>query len=157
MGAGWRQITAGLILTALSLTAGCEYVAGPSLLVSTEGDAGQLNGVSLLPVPVRREYNLKNDAIAKTEDHLMVYAVHTSETIRKIALEQTEVFLEDDRITSEPYTFKSSGEKMVTVRYGVQEARYAIIVRSDESGGGSSQGGSSSAPGTSIGIDLIWR
>ncbi|MDR0760159.1 MAG: hypothetical protein LBF74_08620 [Treponema sp.] len=155
MGAWRKKITAGFMLAALSLLPGCEQIAGPSLFVNTEDGAVHLDGASLLPVPVRREYNLKNDAIAKTEDHLSVFVVHTSGDIRKIALDQTEVFLEENRITDAPYTFTSSGEKTVTVRYGDQEARYAVIVRSDDVGGSSSQE-SASGDGTSIGWELIW-
>ncbi|MDR2247179.1 MAG: hypothetical protein LBE17_11020 [Treponema sp.] len=155
MGAGRRKIAAGFILAALSLLGGCEHIAGPSLFVTTGDGAVLLDGASLLPVPVRREYNLKNDAIAKTEDHLAVFVVHAGGNIRKIALEQTEVFLEQDRITAAPHTFTSSGEKTVTVRYGDREARYAVIVRSDDAGGGASQG-TASGDGTSIGWELIW-
>jgi hypothetical protein len=157
MGGCWKKITVGIILAALSLLPGCEQIASPSLFANTVGDTVFLNGASLLPVPVRREYNLKNDAIAKTEDHLTVFVVHTSGNIRKIALDQTEVFLGKDRITGAPYTFTSSGEKTVTVRYGDQEARYAIIVRSEDVGssGGPSEG-SSSSKGTSIGMEFIW-
>jgi hypothetical protein len=157
MGACWKKITTGIILAALSLLSGCGQIAGPSLFVNTAGDALFLNGASLLPVPVRREYNLKDDAIAKTEDHLTVFVVHTTGNIRKIALDQTEVFLGEDQITGAPYAFTSAGEKTVTVRYGDQEARYAIIVRSEDVGSsGGSSGGSSSGKGTSIGMELTW-
>jgi hypothetical protein len=111
--------------------------------------------VSLQVFPVRREYALKGDAIAKTEMHLRVFAVYANGNTRQTPLQNTDVILEDPDesvlLEEKPHPFASAGEKLVTVNYGARSALYSIMVRSEDVPG---VPGSSSGGGISIIIDL---
>jgi hypothetical protein len=113
--------------------------------------------VSLQVFPVRREYTLEGDSIAKTEDHLRVFAVHYNGNTRQTPLGDTEVTLKEEipviLTEQEPHPFTSSGEKMVTVNYRNQSAQYTIIVRSDTVSGPGSGSGTSNGNGTSLIIE----
>jgi hypothetical protein len=127
------------------------------MFVNTEGSAIYMaTGVSLLPVPVRREYRLEDDAIAKTDDHLGVFLVHPNGNTQKLPLEHVELFVNEDPVTHEPYSFPSSGEKTVTVQYGEQAAQYTVIVRSASDPGVAPEYPVSSSGGTSIEMEIVW-
>jgi hypothetical protein len=114
--------------------------------------------VSLQVFPVRREYALEGDAIAKTEDHLSVFAVYSNGSTRAAPLRDTKVTLEEEEpvilTEDEPHPFTSSGEKVVTVTYGAGNARYTIIVRSGDVPGLTP--GPSSDDGTTIVFEPQW-
>jgi hypothetical protein len=112
--------------------------------------------VSLQVFPVRREYALEGDSIAKTAEHLKIFAVYYNGDTRETPLRDTEVTLEEGVILTEsPILFTSSGEKTVTVRYKDRSARYAIIVRSTTNVPGISPGPPDD-DGTSISFDPKW-
>ncbi|MHB9293946.1 hypothetical protein Holit_03065 [Hollandina sp. SP2] len=131
---------------------------GPTIFVpegGIEGKALKSQGLSLILVPVHREYP-ESSSFAKTEDHLGVFVVDSQGSTQKVPLNETQVTLEDTvLVDEEPYVFTSPGEKTVSVSYGDLHAQYTIIVRS----GTASADDTSSTPsgGTSIAIDIIWK
>jgi hypothetical protein len=135
---------------------GCSAAGTSSLFVIEEvpEDALISQIVSLIPVPVHREYH-EASTFAKTEDHLSVFAVYTNGSTQKLSLDNIEIMLEQTLITSdEPHTFKSPGEKELTLSYGPLNTQYTIIVRSS----GEDPGGPKPPQGdTSLIIDIQWK
>jgi hypothetical protein len=134
-----------VIAAVLALLGGCD--AENATFALDEGNLGFIpdQAVSLQVFPVRREY-LEGEAIAKTDKHLRVFVVYYNGNTREAPLRDTEVTLEEEdpiTLTEEPVPFTSSGEKMVTVSYADQSARYTIIVRSGVSPGSSADNGTS--------------
>lgn len=90
--------------------------------------------VCLQVIPVRWEYPLEGGSLAKTEEHLHVFAVYYNGDTHEVPLRDTEVILEEAEpitlIEEEPYPFTSSGGKTLTVSFSGKEIHYTIMVRS---------------------------
>jgi hypothetical protein len=131
---------------------------GPTIFVpegGIEGKALKSQGLSLILVPVHREYQ-ESSSFAKTGDHLTVFLVDSQGSTQKVPLDETQVMLEDTvLVDEEPYVFTSPGEKTVTVSYKDLSAQYTIIVRSGTTS--PEDPGSAPSGGTSIAIDIIWK
>jgi hypothetical protein len=156
----YRRIASILaaLAAALALLGGCDAETATFAVDKGNLDLALDQVVSLQVFPVRREYALEGDSIAKTEEHLRVFAVHYNGNTLQTPLRDTEVTLnEGDIITlteQDPHPFSSSGEKMVTVSYKDQSARYTIIVRSESVPGVTP--GPSTDGGTSIIFEPKW-
>jgi hypothetical protein len=132
---GYRGI-AFSIIALLALLGGCD--AENTLFSFDNEDLDLILGqvVSLQPFPVRRDY-LLDEEIAKTGDHLRVFAVYFNGSTQEIALQNTIVTLDSSGegeslpLTEAPLPLNPAGRKTVTVIYGGQEARYVISVYAD--------------------------
>jgi hypothetical protein len=135
------------IFTILALLGGCDADSATFALDGGEVDHAFDQVVDIQVFPVRREYALEGDPIAKTENHLRVFAIYYNGNIRAIPLNSTHMILEEGEIIelteNESYPFIIPGEKMVTVDYGPRNARYTIMVRSGEAPGTGSDDGTS--------------
>jgi hypothetical protein len=98
------------------------------------------------------------DEIAKTEDHLRVFAVYHNGNTQEIPLNNTIVTLQEEGdtipLTEDAHPFTTPGEKIVTVRYGDREAKCTILVLSTANAPISP--GSPSNDGNSIVISPKW-
>ncbi|MDR2096689.1 MAG: hypothetical protein LBP76_14395 [Treponema sp.] len=137
-----------------------------STIFATGDDQGKalLRPVSLLPLPVRREYPYTGgnpdlaSAFAKTEDHLSVFAVYRSGNTQKLSMDNIEIELEGEGsgillTTPDPYIFTTPGAKNVVVKYGGLSARYGIVVRQ----GGGDLADPIDSGNTSVGIVILWE
>jgi hypothetical protein len=141
-------IFAAIFAAAPALLGGCDASTSTFAVNEETIDSIVDQVVSLQVFPVRREYALEGDAIAKTEAHLRVFAVYSNGSTRQTLLRNTDVTLEEEEpvplTEDEPHLFTTPGEKTVTVSYGARDAWYSIIVRSGDVPGlgpGSSSGG----------------
>ncbi|MDR1301870.1 MAG: hypothetical protein LBK43_05310 [Treponema sp.] len=147
-----------LILLALSLI-GCSAAGSGSLFVieAVPEEALVSPIVSLIPVPVHREYH-EAATFAKTEEHLGVFAVYHNGNTQKFPLDKIAIMLEQTLITStEPHAFNGTGEKEVTLTYQNLSAQYTIIVRSDTETPGAVSPSTPGGGDTSLVIDIQWK
>jgi hypothetical protein len=144
------------VILILSLM-GCAAAGNSTIFTIEESTETALisRAVSLIPVPVHREYH-EASIFAKTEEHLSVFAVYRNGNTQKLSLDEIEIMLEQTLLSSDtPHVFKSPGEKEVALSYGTLSAQYTIIVRSSTEHPGSP---SSPSPGdTTIAIDIQWK
>jgi hypothetical protein len=138
------------IMLVLSLM-GCN----PTIFVAddTQMRARTSQGISLIAVPVHREY-LLGAAFAKTEEHLSAFVVYPGGSTQKLSLDDVNLSLGNTPITGEPYTLSVSGEQEVTIRYGDLQVSYFIIVRS---GAGTPGVSPDPSGGTSIDLEIHWE
>ena len=159
IGRGYRGI-AFSIIAVLALLGGCD--AGNTIFEFDNEDLDLTGGqvVSLQPLPVRQEYLLEEE-IAKTGEHLRVFAVYLNGSTQEIPLQNTIVTLgssgegESLPLTEEPLPLTPAGRKTVTVSYGGREARYIISVYADTPAS-SPDSPSDSSGGGSITLDPQW-
>ncbi|MDR0759199.1 MAG: bacterial Ig-like domain-containing protein [Treponema sp.] len=149
------SIIATIIAAALASFGSCDADSATFVFDRGASDLVLDQVVSLQVFPVRQGY-LLGDEIAKTEDHLRVFAVYYNGNTREIPLDNTIVTLQDGEyppitLTEVAHTFITPGEKTVTVRYGDREAKCTILVLSNApvlTPGPSPEGGTS--------IEIIW-
>jgi hypothetical protein len=148
------------IILALTFT-NCRDAGTPTIFNTDEMEKALISQ-SLFPVPAYREYKV-NSSFARTEKHLSVFVVYDSGDTQKIALNKTEIWLEDADATrvatlvnDDPYPFRTPGPIAIIVNYGSLSARYTVIVRDDT--GSSGTGGSTPEPDeTAVSIDIKWN
>jgi hypothetical protein len=146
-----------LILLAVSLM-GCAVGSGSLFVIEEVPEDALISPVvSLIPVPVHREYH-EAATFAKTEDHLGVFAVYYNGNTQKFPLDKIAIMLEQTLITStEPHAFKGPGEKEVTLTYQNLSAQYTIIVRSSTENPGATTPATPGSGDTSLIIDIKWK
>jgi hypothetical protein len=135
------------IILALTFT-NCRDAGTPTIFNTDEMEKALISQ-SLFLVPVYREYTL-GYFFARTEAHLSVFVVYDSGDTQKIALNKTEIKLEDATlVTDAPYRLENPGSIDITVRYGSLSAQYTVIVRDETRSGpdpGNTGGDSDSIP-----------
>jgi hypothetical protein len=88
--------------------------------------------VSLMPVPIRREYFV-NHEFKKAED-LSVIGVYFNGETKPIPVDKIDISIvegeEEVRVDSDVYMFRETGEKFVNLAYAKHKTGYAVWVRS---------------------------